>query len=153
MKLALVLVILGAGAATGTGTGRAAASAAIATLLPVSDAHALASGDAVYDQTTTTVDAKVGDHFSVVVPGNATSSYTWRAASDVDATVLAVGAPEYTPQPPPGCDGRCVGYGGTYRFPVMAKAAGSAKLHLVKVHVGRVPGAPVQEVSMTVTVK
>jgi predicted secreted protein len=112
-----------------------------------------ASGDAVYDQTTTAVDARVGDHFSVVVPGNATSSYTWKADAPVDATVLTVAEPKYTPQPPPDCNGRCLGYGGTYSFRVTANAAGSAKLHLVKIHVGRVPGAPVQEVGMTVTVK
>jgi hypothetical protein len=129
-----------------------AAASATTTAAPAAST-ASASGDRVYDQTSTAIDAKVGDHFSVVVPGNATSSYTWKADPKIDATVLAVADPKYTPQPPPGCNGQCLGYGGTYSFPVTASAAGSTKLHLVKVHVGRSPGTPVQEVSITVTVK
>ena len=111
------------------------------------------SGDKVYDQTTTSIDARVGDHFSVVVPGNATTSYTWRVDPKPDASVLTVADPKYTPAPPPGCNGQCVGYGGTYAFAATANAAGTAKLHLVKVHIGRTPGAPVQEVTIAVTVK
>ena len=112
-----------------------------------------ASADKVYDQTTTAIAASVGDHFTVVVPGNATTSYTWRVDPKPDASVLSVADPKYTPQPPPGCNGQCVGYGGTYAFAATANAAGAAKLHLVKVHVGREPGTPVQEVSIAVTVK
>jgi predicted secreted protein len=103
--------------------------------------------------TATAIDAHVGDHFSVVVPGNATSSYAWKADPKIDATVLTVAEPTYTPQPPPGCNGQCVGYGGTYSFSVTANSAASTRLHLVKVHVGRAPGAPAAEVSITVTVK
>jgi predicted secreted protein len=130
-----------------------APTAASATAPDASAPSVGATGDKVYDQTTTAISAAVGDHFAVVVPGNATTSYTWRADPKPDGTVITVADPKYTPQPPPGCGPGCVGYGGTYSFAVTANAAGTGKVHLVKVHVGRAPGTPVQEVSIAVTVK
>ena len=118
-----------------------------------SAATAVSSVGKAYDQTTTAIEAGVGEHFVILVPGNATSSFTWRAEPQPKASVLAVADPAYTPQPPPDCNHRCLGYGGTYSFGVNANAAGVARVHLVKVHVGRSPGTPVQEVSIAVTVK
>ena len=134
----------------------ALASATLSSVAPASSVSpAGAAADKVYDQTTTAITATVGDNFFVVVPGNATTSFAWRADPKPDESVLSVGRsiPKYTPQPPPGCDAGCVGYGGTYAFGVTANAAGTAKLQLVKVHIGRAPGTPVQQVSIVVTVK
>jgi predicted secreted protein len=83
-----------------------------------------AAADKVYDQATTAITTAVGDHFFVVVPGNATTSFTWRVDPKPDESVLSVADPKYTPQPPPGCDAGCVGYGGTYAFGLTANAGG-----------------------------
>jgi len=110
------------------------------------------SDDKIYGQATTAIDAKAGDHFTVAVPGNATTAYTWRVDPNPDASVLTVTDPKYASSAPPNCN-QCAGHGGTYSFAVSASAVGIATLHLVKVHVGRVPGKPIQEVTITVTVK
>ena len=94
----------------------ALASATPSSVAPASSVSpAGPAADKAYDQTTTAITATVGDHSFVVVPGNATTSFTWRADPKPDESVLSVADPKYTPQPPTGCDAGCVGYGGPMR--------------------------------------
>ena len=94
----------------------------------ISSAGAPASGAKVYPQTTKGIDARVGERFNVVLPGNVTTPFEWRFDEGADKNVVTLAEHSYTDAPPASCAG-CDGYKGTFNFTFTAKAPGAAKLH------------------------
>jgi inhibitor of cysteine peptidase len=94
---------------------------------------------------------KAGDEIQVVIPGNATTGYSWIAVlTDKDAAVLVQqGEPVYAED---AADSEVVGAGGTYTFTFEAASAGQVTLKLVYEraweHV-----APAQTFEVQITVK
>jgi predicted secreted protein len=113
---------------------------------------AASSGPAVYDQTTTAISAKVGDHFTVALPGNVSTGYVWRLEPKPDGSIVVAADATYATDPHVGSP-VCAGCPGTFSFALTANAAGSATLHFVDIPPGGPrPGAPSKEISIALTV-
>jgi predicted secreted protein len=113
---------------------------------------ASAGSPRVFDQTTTSISAAPGEQVVVVLPGNASTPYAWKAAPPPDAAVVTVSDPKYTDAPPPGCAG-CVGYKGTYAFTLTAKAAGKTKATFAYGSIVQKSAPPDKTVAIDVTVQ
>ncbi len=110
---------------------------------------ASATSSKAYDDSTRTIDAKLGERFTVNLPANVTTPYKWVVASPEE--VVALVERHYDDSSPAKCDG-CVGRGGTDRLTFEAKHEGSATL-LLKYAPLRSKSEPAQrEVSISVTV-
>ncbi len=118
------------------------------TATAISSAGAPASGAKVYPQATKAIDARVGETFNVVLPGNVTTPFEWRF-DESDKNVVAMTAHNYTDAPPANCAG-CDGYKGTFNFTFTAKADGAAKLHFS--YARAMPAGSPAEKEMTVEV-
>jgi len=102
-----------------------------------------------YDDTTRSIDASVGERFTLNLPANVTTPYKWVAAPAEPALVLA--ERHYEDKPPADCQG-CVGYPGTDRLTFEAKQAGTTTLVLRYAPLrGKEPAE--RELSIKVTVK
>jgi predicted secreted protein len=124
-----------------------------ATPLTSSSAPSAAAAGAprIYPQTTTTIDARAGDKFTVALPGNVSTPYEWRFDESPDKAVVSMKDKAYVDAPPANCQG-CDGYKGTYTFTFTANAAGNAKLHFSYASVVP-PGSPAEkQVSIDVRV-
>jgi len=116
---------------------------------PSSAAAPSGAASKTYDDTTRSIDASVGDRFTLNLPANVTTPYKWVAAPSEPALVLA--ERHYEDKPPAGCQG-CVGYPGTDRLTFEAKQAGTTTLVLRYAPLrGKEPGE--RELSIKVTVK
>lgn len=76
------------------------------------------------DDDGTSIVLEPGESFSVVLPGNATTGYSWQVEG-IDAAILAAAEPVYV------SDSELVGAGGVYTFTFTAAAAGETELRLV----------------------
>lgn len=72
---------------------------------------------------------KVGDTIEIVIPGNPTTGYEWKAALDQASAALleSLGEPVYAPG---STDKTLVGGGGTYTFTFKAVKSGQATIKL-----------------------
>jgi inhibitor of cysteine peptidase len=69
---------------------------------------------------------KVGDTFTVALPGNPSTGYSWNGSADPEVVVLT-GEPEFAPD---AADENVVGAGGTVTMTYEAVKAGEADLKL-----------------------
>lgn len=111
-----------------------------------------ASGPRTYPESTTSIEAKVGEKFSVALPANITVPYKWRLEPAPDPKVLAVGEETYISEPPAGCQG-CAGYGGTRLFAFTAAGAGKVELHFALRPLNEPKGAAQKEARIAVSVR
>ena len=116
----------GASAPTADATPSAAPPAATST--EARPPPAATAGPRTYADSTPSIQAAPGEHFSVALPANITVPMKWRLEPAPDAKVLAVGEEKYVEQPPADCSG-CTGYGGTRVFSFTATSSGKATLH------------------------
>ena len=96
------------------------------------------------DDDGTSIVLEPGESFSVVLPGNATTGYSWRVEG-IDAAILSAAEPVYV------SDSELVGAGGVYTFTFTAAAAGETELRLVYLRPWE-QVEPLQTFTMTVTV-
>lgn len=73
-----------------------------------------------------TVRLKVGETFTIKLPGNPSTGYSWNGAADPEVVVL-VGEPEFTSD---AADENIVGAGGTLTMTYKAVKAGEGELKL-----------------------
>jgi len=73
------------------------------------------------DDDGTSIVLEPGESFSVVLPGNATTGYSWQVEG-IDAAILSAAEPVYV------SDSELVGAGGVYTFTFTAAAAGETEL-------------------------
>ena len=164
---ALELGILLAGGACLTGckaapeTAPPGASAPVATTAPAAQAPPPAASAGppgaagttrVYAESSASIQASVGEKFSVALPANITVPMKWRLEPPPDAKLLALGGERYVDQPPADCSG-CTGYGGTRIFDFAATGSGNVKLHFALRPLSDPQGTAQKEVSIDVTVK
>jgi predicted secreted protein len=105
----------------------------------------------VYDQTATSIDAKVGDKFIVTLPGSTSTPFEWKLDQPGDAVVVTMTDKGNAETPPPGCQG-CTGYKGTFNFTFSANASGNTKLHFVYARVAPPGSAPTKDATIDVHV-
>jgi inhibitor of cysteine peptidase len=96
------------------------------------------------DDDGTSIVLEPGESFSVVLPGNATTGYSWQVEG-IDAAILSAAEPVYV------SDSELVGAGGVYTFTFTAAAAGETELRLVYLRPWE-QVEPLQTFTMTVTV-
>ena len=96
------------------------------------------------DDDGTSIVLEPGESFSVVLPGNATTGYSWQVEG-IDASILSAAEPVYV------SDSELVGAGGVYTFTFTAAAAGETELRLVYLRPWE-QVEPLQTFTMTVTV-
>lgn len=96
------------------------------------------------DDDGTSIVLEPGASFSVVLPGNATTGYSWQVEG-IDAAILSAAEPVYV------SDSELVGAGGVYTFTFTAAAAGETELRLVYLRPWE-QVAPLETFTMTVTV-
>jgi len=96
------------------------------------------------DDDGTSIVLEPGESFSVVLPGNATTGYSWQVEG-IDAAILSAAEPVYV------SDSELVGTGGVYTFTFTAAAAGETELRLVYLRPWE-QVEPLQTLTMTVTV-
>jgi predicted secreted protein len=119
---------------------------------PASSATPASSGaPKVYDQSTTSIDAKVGDKFTVALPGSTSTPFEWKLDQPGDTVVITMTDKGNSETPPPGCQ-NCTGYKGTFNFNFTANAAGTTKLHFVYARVAPPGSAPTKDATITVNV-
>jgi len=81
----------------------------------------------VYDESTSQIEAHVGERFEVALPANVTTPFKWTLAPESLSDVATLSAQTYTDAPPAGCE-RCVGYPGTAHFTLDAAQEGETTL-------------------------
>jgi inhibitor of cysteine peptidase len=96
------------------------------------------------DDDGTSIVLEPGESFSVVLPGNATTGYSWQVEG-IDAAILSAAEPVYV------SDSELVGAGGVYTFTFTAAGAGETELRLVYLRPWE-QVEPLQTFTMTVTV-
>jgi len=96
------------------------------------------------DDDGTSIVLEPGESFSVVLPGNATTGYSWQVEG-IDAAILSAAEPVYV------SDSELVGAGGVYTFTFTAAAAGETELRLVYLRPWE-QVEPLETFTMTVTV-
>ena len=96
------------------------------------------------DDDGTSIVLEPGESFSVVLPGNATTGYSWQVEG-IDAAILSAAEPVYV------SDSELVGAGGVYTFTFTAAAAGETELRLVYLRPWD-QVEPLETLTMTVTV-
>jgi inhibitor of cysteine peptidase len=96
------------------------------------------------DDDGTSIVLEPGESFSVVLPGNATTGYSWQVEG-IDAAILSAAEPVYV------SDSELVGAGGVYTFTFTAAAAGETELRLVY-HRPWEQVEPLQTFTMAVTI-
>jgi inhibitor of cysteine peptidase len=96
------------------------------------------------DDDGTAIVLEPGESFSVVLPGNATTGYSWQVEG-IDAAILSAAEPVYV------SDSELVGAGGVYTFTFTAAAAGETELRLVY-HRPWEQVEPLQTFTMAVTI-
>ncbi|OFW64909.1 MAG: hypothetical protein A2135_00590 [Actinobacteria bacterium RBG_16_67_15] len=96
------------------------------------------------DDDGTSIVLEPGESFSVVLPGNATTGYSWQVEG-IDAAILSAAEPVYV------SDSELVGAGGVYTFTFTAAAAGDTELRLVYLRPWE-QVEPLETFTMTVTV-
>jgi len=96
------------------------------------------------DDDGTSIVLEPGESFSVVLPGNATTGYSWQVEG-IDAAILSAAEPVYV------SDSELVGAGGVYTFTFTAAAAGETQVRLVYLRPWE-QVEPAETFTMTVTV-
>jgi inhibitor of cysteine peptidase len=96
------------------------------------------------DDDGTSIVLEPGESFSVVLPGNATTGYSWQVEG-IGAAILSASEPVYV------SDSELVGAGGVYTFTFTAAAAGETELRLVY-HRPWEQVEPLQTFTMAVTI-
>ena len=96
------------------------------------------------DDDGTSIVLEPGESFSVVLPGNATTGYSWQVEG-IDAAILSAAEPVYV------SDSELVGAGGVYTFTFTAAAAGETELRLVYLRPWE-QVEPLETFTMTMTV-
>ena len=96
------------------------------------------------DDDGTSIVLEPGESFSVVLPGNATTGYSWQVEG-IDAAILSAAEPVYV------SDSELMGAGGVYTFTFTAAAAGETELRLVYLRPWE-QVEPLETFTMTVTV-
>ena len=96
------------------------------------------------DDDGTSIVLEPGESFSVVLPGNATTGYSWQVEG-IDAANLSAAEPVYV------SDSELIGAGGIYTFTFTAAAAGETELRLVYLRPWE-QVEPLETFTMTVTV-
>jgi inhibitor of cysteine peptidase len=92
----------------------------------------------------TSIEAGVGQSFSIVLAGNPTTGYGWQVEG-IDGTVLTASEPVYV------SDSDLIGSGGTYTFTFTAAAAGDTEVRLVYLRSWE-QAEPLETFTMIVTV-
>jgi predicted secreted protein len=83
----------------------------------------------VYDENTRTIEATIGERFTVRLPANVTTPYRWEAMEQKQDAPVILAHREYEDEPPPKCQS-CVGYPGADNLVFEARRAGSMTLTL-----------------------
>jgi predicted secreted protein len=112
-------------------------------------ASATAPSARIYDDSTRSIKATVGERFTINLPANIATPYKWIVASPEG--IVALAERHYQEKPPEGCAG-CVGYPGTDRLTFEAKEAGSASLLLRYAPLRSKSDPPERELTIQVTV-
>ncbi len=103
----------------------------------------------VFDDSARTIEAKVGERFTINLPANITTPYKWVVASP--ETVVALAERHYDDTQNSKCDG-CAGRSGTDRLTFEAKQDGTATLVLRYAPLRSKTEPPARELSIQVTV-
>ncbi len=141
-------------------TGRAAPSKAAPTIASNSteaspaptDTRQTASTTRVYDDTTKSIDTFLGDRVTINLPANITTPYQWVLAPADAHSIVVLAERHYQDKPPADCQA-CVGYPGTDRLTLEAKAVGTTTLTLRYVPIRAKSGGAERELSIRVTVQ
>ena len=131
------------------GGGASVAPSALAADSGTSGARAAALDAKTFDDSTRTIEAKVGDRFTINLPANITTPYKWVVASPETLVVLT--DRHYDDTASAKCDG-CAGRSGTDRLTFEAKHDGTATLVLKYAPLRSKSDPPERELSIQVTI-
>lgn len=105
----------------------------------------------VFDEATSSIAVKVGERFTVALPGSTSRPFEWKLGPAPDAAVVVIAEQGYAETPPPGCDG-CGGYSGAFTFSFTATRAGTTQLRFVYARVAPPGAPPTKELTIAVRV-
>jgi len=106
----------------------------------------------VYDETTTSITAKVGERFTVALSGSTSRPFEWKLGSPPAAGVLALVEHGYAEKAPVGCQG-CGGGEGAFTFAFEASGKGGATVRIVYARVAPADSPPTKEITIQVRVE
>jgi predicted secreted protein len=118
---------------------------------PSSSAAAVGS-PRVYDPSSSSIEAKVGETFTIALPGSTSTPFEWRLDSVGESAVVRLTGEATTESPPSGCAG-CTGYRGAFTFTFTASAAGTTKVRFAYASVAPPGSAPSKVVTFEVHVR